>query len=564
MSKKYLIVGGVAGGASAAARLRRLGEEDEIVMFERGPNVSFSNCCLPYHLSGQIKNAQDLVLMDPEKFRGQYNIDARVNSEVLSIDRASKEIEVKNLVSGETYKESYDKLILSPGANAIVPPIPGIEKANIFIVKNVVDINKLNTFIKKENPTRITVIGGGFIGIEVMENLIEAGHNVSLVEALPQVLNQFDDDMVQILHKEIMDNGVELVVGDKVTAFDTDKVVLESGKEITSEVIVMSIGIRPETTLAEQSGLELGKTGAIKVDSNFLTNDPDIYAVGDAIEVYNILTQDNFKLALAGPALKQARSVADHIHGKAVHNTGYIGSSVVKVFDFNAAATGLNEKMLANLNIEYDWVEIIPKDKVGIMPDAEELGFKLIFEKPTGRVLGAQAIGRGNVDKRVDVIATAIKFGATVENLRDLELCYAPPFGTGKDAINFSGYVASNLLHGSFKQVSMSEVRELVEKNAYILDVREMDEYEAGHITDAKIIPLSQLRDRYDEIPRDIPVYIHCRSGQRSYNAVLTLQAKGYTQVFNISGGFKGVCCYEYFNDKTKGRQPIVTAYDLK
>ncbi len=564
MSNKYLVIGGVAGGASAAARLRRLGEEDQIILFERGPHVSFSNCCLPYHLSGQIKNAEDLVLMDSERFKGQYNIDARVNHEVISIDREHREVEVKDLLSGETYKESYDKLILSPGATAIVPPIPGIEKANVFTVKNVVDIDNLNQFIQKVNPSRVTVIGGGFIGIEVMENLVEAGHKVSLVEALPQVLNQFDHEMVQILHKEIMDNGVELVVGDKVTAFDTNKVILESGKTITSEVIVMSIGIRPETTLARQAGLELGKTGAIKVDSNFITNDPDIYAVGDAIEVYNTLTQDNFKLSLAGPALKQARSVADHIHGKTVNNTGYIGSSVVKVFSYNAAATGLNEKMLAHLNIEYDWVEIIPKDKVGIMPDAEELGFKVIFEKPTGRVLGAQAIGHGNVDKRVDVIATAIKFGATVENLCDLELCYAPPFGTGKDAVNFAGYVACNLLHGSFKQVSMSKVRELVESDAYILDTREIDEYEAGHIHGAKHIPLSELRDRYTEIPKDVPVYIHCRSGQRSYNAVLMLKSKGYDKVVNISGGFLGVCCFEYFNDKSKARKPIVTAYDLK
>ena len=562
MSKKYLIVGGVAGGASAAARLRRLGEEDQIVMFEKGPNVSFSNCCLPYHLSGQIENSEDLVLMNPEQFRGQYNIDARVNQEVISIDRTNKEIEVKNLISGTTYKESYDKLILSPGAEPIVPPIPGIEKANIFTIRNVVDIDKLNKFIKKVNPSRITVIGGGFIGIEVMENLVEAGHKVSLVEALPQVLNQFDYEMVQVLHKEILNNGVDLVVGDKVTAFDTNKVILESGREITSEVVVMSIGVKPETGLAQQAGLKLGKTGAIKVDPNFLTNDRDIYAVGDAIEVYNTLTQDSFKLSLAGPALKQARSVADHIHGRVVSNTGYIGSSVVKVFNYNAAATGLNEKMLANLNIDYDWVEIIPKDKVGIMPDSEELGFKVIFEKPTGRVLGAQAIGHGNVDKRVDVIATAIKFGATVENLRDLELCYAPPFGTGKDAINFAGYVASNLLHGAFMQISMSEVRDLVEKDAYILDVREMDEYEAGHINNTRIIPLSQLRDRYEEIPKDVPVYIHCRSGQRSYNAVLALKAKGYTQVFNISGGFLGICAYEYFNDKTMGRKPIVTEYN--
>ncbi|RKX40706.1 MAG: pyridine nucleotide-disulfide oxidoreductase, partial [Verrucomicrobia bacterium] len=386
MGKKYLIVGGVAGGASAAARLRRLGEDDQIIMFEKGPDVSFSNCCLPYHLSGQIKNAEDLVLMTPKKFSGQYNIDARVNNEVLAIDRTNKEVEVKNLASGETYRESYDKLILSPGAKPIVPPIPGIEKANTFTIRNVVDIDRLNQFIKKTNPTRITVIGGGFIGIEVMENLVEAGHEVSLVEALPQVLNQFDYEMVQILHKEIMDHGVELVVGDKVTAFDTNKVILESGKEIVSEVVVMSIGVIPETDLASNAGLELGKTGAIKVDPNFLTNDPDIYAVGDAVEVYNTLTQDSFKLSLAGPALKQARSVADHIHGKTINITGYIGSSVVKVFNYIAAATGLNEKILAHLNIDYDWVKIIPKDKVGIMPDAEELGFKVIFEKPTGRV----------------------------------------------------------------------------------------------------------------------------------------------------------------------------------
>lgn len=563
MSKKYLIVGGVAGGASAAARLRRLGEEDEIIMFEKGPDVSFSNCCLPYHLSGQIKKAEDLVLMKPEKFKSQYNIDARANSEVLSIDRANKTVEVKQLTSGEIYQESYDKLILSPGARAIVPPIPGIEKVNVFTVKNVVDIDSLNQFIQQKKPSRITVIGGGFIGIEVMENLIEAGHTVSLVEALPQVLNQFDYDVVQILHKEIMDNGVELVVNDRVIAFDSNKVILASGKEIVSEVIIMSIGVLPETSLAQQAGLELGKTGAIKVDPNFLTNDPDIYAVGDAIEVYNTLTQENFKLSLAGPALKQARSVADHIHGKIVNSTGYIGSSVVKVFNYNAAATGLNEKALANLNIDYDWVEIIPHDKVGIMPHSEALGFKVIFEKPTGRVLGAQAIGHGNVDKRVDVIATAIKFGATVDHLRDLELCYAPPFGTGKDAVNFAGYVASNILHGDFKQTHMSCVRDLVEQGAYILDVRELSEYESGHLKNVKHIPLSELRERTEEIPQNMPIYVHCRSGQRSYNAVLALQAKGYKQVINISGGFVGVCAYEYFNDVTLARKPIVTAYNL-
>jgi NADPH-dependent 2,4-dienoyl-CoA reductase/sulfur reductase-like enzyme/rhodanese-related sulfurtransferase len=565
MGNKYVIVGGVAGGASAAARLRRLGEDDEIIMFEKGPDVSFSNCSLPYRLSGEVANTEDLIMMNPELFKDQYNIDARVNSEVIKIDREKKEVEVKNILDGSTYKESYDKLILSPGAKPVVPNLPGIEKANVFTVRNVVDIDKLHRFIEEIKPSRITVIGGGFIGIEVMENLVQVGHKVTLVQSPPQILNQIDPDMVQILHKEIMDHGVELILGDRVTAFDTNKAILKSGKVIESEVIIMSIGIVPVTDIAVDAGIELGKTGAIKVDPNYLTNDPDIYAVGDAIEVYNSLTQDSIKLSLAGPALKQARSVADHIHGRKINNTGFIGSSVVKVFNFNAANTGLSEKMLAKLDIDYDWIEIIPKDKVGIMPDAEELGFKLIFEKPTGRILGAQAIGRGNVDKRIDVIATAIKFGATIEDLPDLELCYAPPFGTGKDAINYAGYVASNLLHGDFKQISYTKIRALVEKGAFILDVRERYEYEdEGHILGAKNIPMSEVRDRIEEIPRDEPVYIHCRSGQRSYNIVLMLQAKGYKNIINISGGFIGLCAYEYFTDITTDRKPIIDQYVFK
>ncbi|RLF61520.1 MAG: pyridine nucleotide-disulfide oxidoreductase [Thermoplasmata archaeon] len=562
MSNKYLIVGGVAGGASAAARLRRLGEDDEIIMFEKGPDVSFSNCSLPYRLSGAVANTEDLIMMNPELFKGQYNIDARVNNEVIAIDRDKKEVEVKNLLDGTTYKESYDKLILSPGAKPVAPNLPGIEKANVFTIRNVVDIDKLHRFIEKTKPTRITVAGAGFIGIEVVENLVIAGYNVTLVQSPPQILNQIDDDVVQRLHKEVIDHGVELILGDRVSAFDTNKVILKSGKVIESEVVIMSIGITPATDIAVQAGIETSQKGAIKVDANYLTNDPDIYAVGDAIEVYNILTQSSAQLALAGPALKQARSVADHIHGRNISNKGYIGSSIVKVFNINVANTGLNEKMLAKMDLDYDSVVIVPKDKVGIMPDAEDLAFKLIFEKPTGRILGAQAIGLGNVDKRVDVIATAIKFGATVDDLPDLELCYAPPFGTGKDVVNFAGYVASNILHGTYKQVSFAKVRELHENGAYILDVRETYEVEdEGRIKNVHNIPLSQLRDRMEEIPKDIPVYAHCRSGQRSYNAVLALQAKGYKHVYNISGGFMGVRSYEYYRDITTGREPIVAEY---
>lgn len=562
---KYLIVGGVAGGASTAARLRRLGEKDQIIMFERDPHVSFSNCCLPYHLSGTVEKAESLVLMSPDKFLAQYNIDARVHNEVVSIDRDKKQVTVKNTITGEEYKENYDKLILSPGAKAIVPPIKGIEDVKVFTVRNVIDIDKLNQTVKSMEITNISVIGGGFIGVEVAENLREAGYNVTLIEAAPHIMKPFDYDMVQILHKEMHDKGVNLIVGDKVDSFEKDTVVLGSGKKVKTEAVVMAIGVSPETKLAVEAGLELGETGAIKVDQNYKTNDNDIYAVGDAIEVYHALAGRKIKLALAGPAQKQARQVADHIHGKIVRNTGFIGSSVIKCFDYNAASTGLNEEMIEalNLDIKYEVAKVIPGDKVGLMPGVEPLHFKLLFEIPTGRVLGAQAIGKGNVDKRMDVIATAIKLGATIDDLRDLELCYAPPFGTAKDVVNFAGYVATNLLHGEFKQIHEKDVRGLVESGACIIDVREKNEYELSHIIGAKNIPLSELRQRINEIPKDEPVYLHCRSAQRSYNAIMALQNLGYKNLYNVTGGFMGISFYEYFNDQTTNREKIVTDYNF-
>ncbi|WP_066894462.1 FAD-dependent oxidoreductase [Clostridium nigeriense] len=566
MMKKILIVGGVAGGASAATRLRRLSEEDNIIMFEKGPHVSFSNCALPYHLSGLIDEADKLVLMSPEKFKAQYNIEARVNSEVVSIDRKNKEIEVKNYLTGEIYKESYDKLILSPGAKPIVPNIKGLDKVNVFTIRNVVDIDKLNRFVKELNAKDIAVIGGGFIGVEAAENLREAGYNVSLIEAMNQILKPFDYDMVQILHKEMYDKGINLIVGDKVENFEENKVVLSSGKKVNAKAVVMAIGVSPEITLAKEAELEIGVTGAIKVDSNYKTSDDDIYAVGDAIEVYNALTHSMTKLSLAGPALKQARSVADHINGKKGINKGYIGSSAIKVFDYNAASTGLNEGLIKalDMNINYDIVRLITNDKVGIMPDAKPLHFKLIFEVPTGKVLGAQAIGLGDVAKRVDVIATIIKLGGTVEDLKDLELCYAPPYSTAKDVVNYAGYIASNILSGDFKQVNVDKVRELVESNAYIVDVREVREFENGHIKGAKNIPLSELRERVNEIPKDIPVYLHCRTGQRSYNATLALQNLGYKNIYNITGSFLGLSFYEYYNDVTTNRESIVNKYNFR
>ncbi|WP_315066217.1 FAD-dependent oxidoreductase [uncultured Clostridium sp.] len=566
MKRKILIVGGVAGGASAAARLRRLSEEDEIVMFERGPHVSFSNCALPYHLSGIIEEADRLVLMSPEKFLVQYNIKVRVNNEVLSIDKKEKYVIVKDLLTGETFKENYDKLILSPGAKPIVPNINGIEEVNIFTIRNVVDIDKLNKHIRLNDIKDIAVIGGGYIGVEAAENLRKAGYNVSLIEATDQILRPFDYDMVQIFHKELYDQGIDLIVGDKVEKFERDTVILASGRKINAKVVVMAIGVAPETVLAKAAELNIGETGAIKVDTNYKTNDDDIYAVGDAIEIYNSLTHSVAKLSLAGPAQKQARSVADHINGKKGINKGYIGSSAIKVFDYNGASTGLNEALISvlNMNISYDVVRVILTDKVGIMPNSSSIHLKLLFEVPTGKILGAQAIGKGDVSKRIDVIATAIKFGGTVEDLKDLELCYAPPFSTAKDVVNYAGYVGYNLLNGDFKQVNVDLVRGLVEHGAYIIDVRERGEFANGHIKDAVNIPLSELRQRINEVPKDKPVYLHCRTGQRSYNATLALQNLGFQNVYNITGSFLALSFYEYFDDKSKNRESIVTEYNFK
>lgn len=565
MGKKILIVGGVAGGASAAARLRRNSEEDRIIMYERGPHVSFSNCALPYHLSGTIENAEDLVLMNPELFITRYNIEAKVNSEVVSINRKEKTVCVKNVLTGMEYEESYDKLILSPGAAPIFPKITGIEDVNIFTVRNVVDIDRLNQFVKSSGSQDVSVVGGGFIGVEVAENLKEAGYNVTLIEAMDQILRPFDYDMVQMLHKELVDNGIDLIVGDSVKEFEKDTIILASGKKINAPAVVMAVGVAPEVHLAKESGLEIGETGAIHTDKNYMTNDPDIYAVGDAIEVYNALTHSYMKLSLAGPALKQARSVADHINNRPVQNKGYIGSSAIKVFDLNGASTGLNESMIKflKMDLKYEIVYVILGDKVGIMPDASSMHFKLLFEVPTGKILGAQAIGKGDVTKRIDIIATMIKMGGTVEDLKDLELCYAPPFSTAKDVVNYAGYVASNLLNGDYKQVSIDKVRGLVENNATIIDVREKGEFAAGHIVNAINIPLSQLRDRMDEIPKDRPVYVHCRTGQRSYNAVLALKNSGFDNVVNITGSFLGLSNFEYYNDKVKNREKIVTKYNF-
>ncbi len=566
MSKKILVVGGVAGGASTAARVRRLDEHAEIIMFEKGPHASFSNCALPYHLSDIIEDHEDLVLIQAQEFHDQYNIDARVYNEVTKIDRENKLVHVKNVVTGEEYTETYDKLVLSPGANPIVPPFEGMDQVNIFTVRNVVDIASLKAFITEKECKTISVIGGGFIGIEVAENLKLAGYEVNLIEAMDQIMKPFDYDMVQILHKELHDNGINLMLGDRVEGFEKDTIVLGSGKKVHSDAVVMAIGVKPSVELAVDAGLELGETGSIAVDHNYRTSDKDIYAVGDAIEVWNRLLHKKSRLALAGPAQKQARAVGNHINGIPVVNPGVIGSSVIKIFDMNAASTGLNESLIevSGLDIEYDFVTVIPRDKVELMPDSEMLHFKLLFEVPTGRILGAQAIGKGNVDKRIDVIATLISMDGTLEHLSNLELTYAPPFGTAKDVVNHAALAGLNILQGVYKQVHVDEVRELVENDAFIVDIREPEMYEKGHLKGAINIPFTGYRERLDEIPKDRPVYIHCRTGQNSYNVCVALQQRGYDNVYNISGSFMGVSYYEYFNDKTTDREPIVTDYNFE
>ncbi|BAM48459.1 FAD-dependent oxidoreductase [Amphibacillus xylanus] len=563
MTRKVLIVGGVAGGASVAARVRRLDERAEIIMFEKGPHVSFSNCSLPYHLSGIIEDSEKLVLSSPETFKKRYNIEARVNQEVIKINRDAKTVTVKDYLTDQTYEESYDKLVLSPGAKPIRPNLTGVNRDHVFTVRNVVDIERLNAYIKYNGIKDIAVVGGGFIGVEVAENLRLAGYNVTLVEFANQVLAPFDADMAQILHKELIDQGVELVLNDGLAEISEQCIITNSGRKIEAQAVVLAIGVQPETDLAKDAGLEIGETNAIKVDSNYLTSDKHIYAVGDAIEVYHRLLQKPTRLPLAGPAQKQARAAADHMYGMPIRNNGVIGSSSIHVFELNAASTGLNAKTAEQAGIKYDYVYIMPQDKVGLMPDSHTLHFKLIYEYPTGRILGAQAIGKGNVDKRIDVVATMITMNGTLEDLKDLELTYSPMLGTAKDVVNHAALVGLNLLHGRYKEVKVSEVRELVESDAFIIDAREAHEFNAGHLKNAINIPLSEFRDRLDEIPKDRPVYIHCRSGQRSYNMVMALTHLGYDHVYNISGSYLGISLYEYYHDLISGRDKIVTNYNF-
>ena len=564
---KLVVIGGVTGGASAAARLRRLDESAEIVMLERGDHVSFSNCCLPYHLSGTVADSESLILMDPKRFKAQHNIDARVNHEAVSIDRAKKEVLVREVRTGREYIESYDKLLLSPGLDPTPPEaVPGLDRAHVFMIHNVSDIRALKARAGQPGVEDAVVVGGGFIALEAAENLRAAGKRVHLIVRRNQIAKNFDYDMVQILHKELLDNGVDLRLRSNVTAIEADRVLVRTGDETTAipaGLVVMATGGKPNTKLAAEAGLDIGETGGIWVNHNYQTSDPDIYAVGDAIDSFNRLTRRPGRLALAGPAQRQARAAADHMCGIPHSNRGFIGSSCVRLFGQNAASTGLGETEARAAGIPFDSVTVYPPDKVGLMPGSQYMVFKLLFEAPTGRILGAQAIGRGAVDKRIDVVAAMLSMGGTLEDLKELELCYSPVFGTPKDVVNQAALVGLNVLYGATKQVHVTEVRRLVETGAYIVDVRNPGEFEAGHLKGARNIPLPQLRERLGEIPRDVPVYLHCRSSQRSYYALRILRGNGFGNVTNISGSFLGICLYEYFDDVDGKREPVVDRYNF-
>ena len=560
---KVLVIGGVAGGASAAARIRRLDEFAEIIIFEKGPHVSFSNCCLPYFLDRTIAESERLLMMTPEKFSAQYNIDVRTESEVIKINRNEKKITVRKS-DGTEYEEGYDRLVLSPGGRAIRPAaIPGIDRENVFTVRNVVDIRALDNYARGHQIKNVAVIGGGFIGCEVAESFKNAGINVALVEKADQIMPPFDYDMAQILHKEMLMNHIDLVLGDGLQSIEEDHLVLESGKTVPADVVVLAIGVIPETGLARDAGLEIGETGGIKVSHNYRTSDKSIYAVGDAIEVFNSVSHKPMKLALAYPAQMEARAAADAICGLEVDNRGFIGSSVVRIFNLYGASTGLNEKQAKANGFSYRYVSLVAKDKVKIMPNVAPIFLKVLFEVPTGKILGAQAVSKNSADRRIDVIAAVISMGGTLADLKNLELCYAPVVGNAKDIVNMAGLVGLNMLNEKIDYVHVTNARQHVEEGAYILDVREKREYEGSHLKTAVNIPLSQMRERYEEIPKDRPVYIYCLSSARAYTAISNLQQRGFDNLKLCDGSFMGIVNYEYANDILKGREPIVTSYDI-
>lgn len=540
MKKRIVIVGGVAGGASAAARLRRLSEETEIILLEKGEYISFANCGLPYHIGGSIESREALLVQTVEGMSKRFNLDIRPFNEALSIDREAKKLTVRDIKKHENYDLDYDVLLLSPGASPMRPPIPGLEEAgNIFTLRNIPDTDVIKNFVDVRKPERAVVIGGGFIGIEMAENLVDRGIKVTLIEASDQVMAPFDPEMAAYLHNHLREHGVDLILGDGVDRFEEEGkvVVTSSGKKVNTDLVILSIGVRPDSGLAKDAGLEVNQRGFIKVNEKMQTSDPSIYAVGDAIESFDFIYKEPMNLALASPANRQARIAANVIMGKEDNFKGFFGTSVAKVFDFTAASTGWNEKRLKQAGKKYHSILLHPMNHAGYYPGAEAIHMKVLFEVPSGRVLGAQAIGKTGTEKRIDVIATAIAAGFTVDDLTDLELAYAPPFSSAKDPVNMAGYMGQNVLDGMTEDLDVTSLDEKVEEGAVLIDVRNEEEILLGAFPKALNIPLDELRGSLDKVPKDKELLVTCQVGVRGYLAQQVLKAHGIASK-NLKGGY--------------------------
>ena len=539
---KVLIVGGVAGGASAAARLRRLDEKAEIIMFERGEYISFANCGLPYYIGGEINKKSALTLQTPQSFNSRFNVDVRVFNEVTAIDPEKKQVTVHNVQTGEDYTESYDELILSPGAAPLVPKMDGVDDPRVFTLRNIPDTVKIRDYVEEEFPESAVVVGGGYIGVEMAENLKKAGLKVTIVELADHVIAPLDGDMAAEVHRYLRDQGVELMLGKAVQSMEDKggKLTLHlSEGEIETDMVILSVGVRPDTALAQGAGLELNPKGAIVVNEHMQTSKEHIYAVGDAIEIVDFVTGKKGYVPLAGPANKQGRIAADNICGIKSSYKNTLGSSVLKIFDMTVAMTGVNERTAQAAGLDYDKVYTYSQSHASYYPGGHGISIKTLYEKGTGKILGAQLVGYDGVDKRCDVIATAIRAGMTAYDLTELELCYAPPFGSAKDPVNFVGYVIENTLTGKVKNFFWNDVEKLPRDGSVtLLDVRTPSEREVGHIPGFIHIPLDELRQRAGELPQDKPVYIHCHSGLRSYLACRMLTGLGY-DCYNLSGGWR-------------------------
>lgn len=540
--KKLLIVGGVAGGASTAARARRLNEDAEIIMFERGEFVSFANCGLPYHISGEIENRSALVLQTPQSFKARFNVDVRVQHQVIAIDKRNQQVSVKNLQTGETYHESYDALLLSPGAAPVVPPIPGLRNPLTFSLRNIPDMDRIMAQISTQKPKHATVVGGGFIGLEMVEALRHIGISVSLVELSNQVMAPVDLEMANMLHQTLLAHQVDLKLNVGLQAVEQVEAGLElhlsNGETLATEMLITAIGVKPEVQLAAEAGLAIGELGGIAVDEQMRTSDPAIFAVGDAIESIDFMTGENVLVPLAGPANRQGRIAANNIFGANESYKRTQGTAICRVFDLAVASTGLSEKRLKNMALDYDKIYVHGASHAGYFPGAHPVSLKLLFAREDGKILGAQAVGKDGIDKRIDVLAVALRAGMTVHDLQDLELTYAPPFGSAKDVLNQAGFVAANYLKGDTVLCHSEEVAN-PSVDQVLLDVRNPGELEkVGSISGAINIPVDQLRERLAELPKDKQILIFCQVGLRGNVAYRMLHNHGF-DAKNLTGGYK-------------------------